>query len=120
MTATCAWLGIAGLLIAASGRRYRAPGFGVAAAGLLLCAVGAGLIWYFDDGAGVSARAVVLTDAVPALYSPADSAKVVTTLPAGGEVRILSEQGAWLYVLLGDGTTRAWLATRTVERLVPR
>ncbi len=120
VAAACGWLGVAGLLTAAASRRYRTLGFGAAALGLLLGALGAGLIRSFDDSAGIAARAVVVTEAAPALYSPADSAKVVTTLPAGGEVRVLSEQGAWLYVLLGDGTTRAWLAAKGVERIVPK
>ena len=84
------------------------------------CAGVVGLIWFFDGNAGNAAVAVVVAEATPALYSPADNSKVVTTLSAGGEVHILSEQGAWIYTLLGDGTTRAWLSASKVEPLVPR
>lgn len=118
--AACGWLGAAGLLAAWVGRRYRLAGIGLAVTGCLLCAAGAGLIWTFDDGGRDVNRAVVVTEAAPALYSPVDNAKVVTKLPVGGEVRVLSEQGAWLYVLLGDGRTLAWLAAKDVERLVPK
>ena len=114
------WLGAAGLLIALAGRRRRAVGPGLAVIGCLVGVGTAGLIWFFDGNAGNGAVAVVVAEATPALYSPADSSKVVTTLPAGGEVRVLSEQGAWIYALLGDGSTRAWLSANKVERLVPR
>ncbi len=120
VAAACGWLGVAGLGLAVGSRRWRQAGTGAAVVGLVLAATGAGLIWYFDEGTDDGSRAVVVAEAAPALYSPVDSAKVVTTLAAGGEVRVLSEQGAWLYVLLGDGTTRAWLAAKEVERLVPR
>ena len=120
VAAVSGWSGLAGLLLAVASRRRRALGIGLAAVGLLVGGGLAGLIWYLDDGTGPAATAIVVAEATPALYSPADNSKVVTTLPAGGEVRVLSEQGAWIYALLGDGTTRAWLSADKVERLVPR
>ena len=120
LAAVCAWLGMAGLLVVAARRRNRALGIGLAVASFLVSGVLAGLTWYFDGGVGPAPTAIVVAEAAPALYSPADNSKVVTTLPAGGEVRVLSEQGAWIYALLGDGTTRAWLSADKVERLVPR
>ena len=62
---------------------------------------------------------MVVAASAPALYAPADNSKVVTNLTAGGEVRVLSDQGAWVYALLADGT-RAWLAADKIERIVPR
>lgn len=118
-SALCGWLGLAGLLLLLAGGGRRALGLGLAVGGFGLCALGAGLIWFFDHGASNVARAVVLAEATPARYSPADSAKVVTSLPAGAEVRVLSEQGAWVYALLADGTTHAWLAADKIAPLVP-
>lgn len=120
VAAVFGWLGAAGLLVAVANRRRRAAGIGWALGGFALCAGVAGLIWTFDGNAGNTAVAVVVAEGTPALYSPADNSKVVTTLPAGGEVRVLSEQGAWIYALLGDGTIRAWLSASKVEPLVPR
>lgn len=62
---------------------------------------------------------MVLADETRALYSPADNSKAVSVLPAGGEVRVLSEQGAWDYVQLGDGL-RGWVAADRVEKVIPR
>ena len=61
---------------------------------------------------------MVVADSVPALYAPAENSKVITHLTAGSEVRVLSDQGAWVYALLGDGT-RAWVAFDKIERIVP-
>ncbi len=118
LTAAAGWLAVAGLVVAWSGRRARAVGFALIGTGLLAVAAGVAAIWSLDDGAGDTARAVVVADSVPALYAPADNSKVVTTLTAGGEVRVLSDQGAWVYALLGDGT-RAWVAADRIERVVP-
>lgn len=119
-SAAAGWLGAAGLLTAGFSRRRRALGVGLAVGGLLLCAVGAGLVRSLDGDGSNDSRAVVIAEAAPARYSPDDGARLVTNLPAGGEVRILSEQGAWMYVQLADGTTRAWMASRMVAPLVPR
>ena len=120
LAAVCGWLGLAGLLLALANRHRQAVGIGLATAGLSVCGLTTGLIWYFNGSTGTATAAIVVAEATPALYSPADNSKVITTLPAGGEVHILSEQGAWIYALLGEGTTRAWLSADKVERLVPR
>ena len=76
------------------------------------------MTWQLDGGWKNALRAVVLTDGTRALYSPADSSKVIANLAAGSEVRVLSEQGAWDYVQLADGS-RAWLAAAGVEKVIP-
>ena len=120
MAAVCGWLAVTGGLIAMMSRKNRVPVLVFALGSLLAGIVVVGLTLFFDGRARGDSQAIVLAEATPALYSPADNSKVITTLPAGGEVRILSEQGAWIYAALGDGTTRAWLAADKVERLVPR
>ena len=119
VTATAGWLAVAGLVVAISGRRWRVAGWALAAAGLAACVGGVAAIGALDDGAAETTRAVVVTDSAPFLYAPADNSKVITTMTAGGEVRVLSDQGAWIYVLLGDGT-RAWVSTDRIERIIPK
>ena len=79
---------------------------------------GVAAIWFLGP-ADETGRAVVVADSAPVFYAPAENSKVVTTLVAGGEVRVLSDQGAWIYALLIDGT-RAWIASEKIERVVPR
>lgn len=110
--------GLGGLLLlvaGAPGQRGRLAG---AALALTLGAAAAGLACWLDDGARGAGRAVVVAEQARALYSPAESSKVITTLRAGGEVHILSEQGAWVYAQLPDGS-RAWLNGASVERFLP-
>ncbi len=118
-TAAAGWLAAVGLVVALTGHRARVAGFLLIGVGLLAAAAGVAVSWSFDDGAGNAARAVVIADSAPALYAPADNSKVVTSLTAGGEVRVLSDQGAWVYAMLGDGT-RAWVASDKIERLIPK
>jgi tetratricopeptide (TPR) repeat protein len=115
--AACAgWLGLLGLVWNGPARWGR---LAAAVVCLLVCAFAIGMTWWLDDGLKNPRRAIVLTDRSRALYSPADSSKVIANLPAGAELRVLSEQGAWVYVQLTDGT-RAWLASADVEKVIPR
>ncbi len=119
LTAAAGWLAIVGLVVAWSGRRARVAGVLLLGIGLLALAAGLVTGQSLDDGAGDPARAVVVADSVPALYAPAENSKVITNLTAGSEVRVLSDQGAWVYAMLGDGT-RAWVTFDKIERIVPR
>lgn len=109
------WVAVAALVF---GRR-RPLGWTLGAVGALTCAGGLAAIVYGTDDAANATTAVVLEDKTRTFYAPADSAAVVTTLPAGHEVRILADRGAWLYTRLPDGT-RAWAPAAGVERLIPR
>ena len=61
----------------------------------------------------------MLADAgAPALYAPADNAKTIVRVPVGGEVRVLSAQGAWMYVQLADGA-RGWMSAEKIARVNP-
>lgn len=118
LTAAAGWLAVAAALTAAILRPWRATALALTAAGLLGVAAGAGALWWLDAENRHGALALVVADTAPALYSPADNSKAVTTLAAGTEVRILSAQGAWTYAQLNDGT-RAWVSSGKVERLIP-
>ena len=77
-----------------------------------------GTLYWLGDGRKDTGRAIVLKDQTAAHYAPADSSKVITKLPVGDEVRVLSEHGAWIYTQLSGGA-RAWLLADTVERIIP-
>ncbi len=118
LTAAGGWLALAGLMASALRRRWRNPGLTLAAVGLLGGLGGAWTLWWIEGKTYTSVRALTVANSVPVFYSPADNSKVITTLPAGAEVRVLSAQGPWSYALLGDGT-RAWISSGKIERLVP-
>ena len=118
LAAGAGWLGLLGLGLAIFRRRARAQGAILAVAGAVCCALFAGIIYWLDGGLKSAQRAVVLADGAPALYAPADNAKAIVRLPVGGEVHILSEQGPWEYVQLGDGT-RGWMSAEKLGRVNP-
>lgn len=118
LTAGAGWLAVVGVLVTIFQRRRRTLAAVLIAVGLLGAAAGAGTLWWIGGGARDRSRALVVADGVAARYSPADNSRVMTTLPAGAEVRVLSAQGAWIYAALADGS-RAWVASDKVERLVP-
>ena len=118
LAAGAGWLGLLGLGLAFFRPRARVPGTLLAVAGAAGCVLLVGIIYWLDGGLKSPRRAVVLADNAPALYAPADNAKAVLRLPVGGEVHILSEQGAWAYVRLADGT-RGWMATDKLGRVDP-
>jgi tetratricopeptide (TPR) repeat protein len=90
----------------------------VAALGLGVCLWCAGAAWWLDGGSKNAAAAIVVNEQSRVLDTPAVNSKPITNLPAGSEVRVLSTQGAWVYVLLADGA-RGWLAASAVERIIP-
>lgn len=112
------WLAVVGLGVAVRRWRSRWLASAVGFLGLIVGATAGWALQRLDGGAKNPARAVVLVDETRALYSPADNSKAVLVLPAGGEVLVLSEQGAWDYVQLGDGS-RGWVAADRVEKVVP-
>lgn len=118
LTVGAGWLVVAGLLTRWLSARGRGLGTWLILAGLAGGAAGVALLWRTEGPGHRQASAMVIAADVPAHYSPADNAKVVTKLPEGSEVRVLSAQGAWIYVLLGDGS-RAWVASDKIESLVP-
>ena len=112
------WLVVVALVAAVWRRRARWLSLLLGLIGIAVGAAGGWALYRLDGGAKNPTRAVVLLDETRALYSPADNSKVAAILPAGGEVRVLSEQGAWNYVQLGDGS-RGWVVANRVEKVVP-
>ena len=118
LAAVGGWLAVGGFgwAVFRAGSRWAALTAGLA--GAVVCGGSVRALVQLDGGAKNPARAVALADDTRALYSPADNSKAVLTLPAGGELLVLSEQGAWDYVQLGDGS-RGWVSAARVEKVVP-
>jgi hypothetical protein len=70
-------------------------------------------LWW---NAGEQAQAIVVASQVEARLAPTDTAAVAEVLPAGSEVRVLSERGEWVYCEL-PGAGRGWVSSRSVEKV---
>jgi tetratricopeptide (TPR) repeat protein len=69
-----------------------------------------------ENGIRGNALAVITGKQVQARFATADTAKSILLLPAGSEVKILSERGGWIYVALPNDQ-RGWIPTNSVERV---
>ncbi len=118
LAAAGGWLAVVGWGAAVFRRRSRGLTLAAGISGAAVCAASVWALVLLNGGAKNPNRAVVLADDTRALYSPADNSKAVLTLSAGGEVSVLSEQGAWVYVQLADGS-RGWVSADRLEKVVP-
>lgn len=84
-------------------------------ASVAVCAVALVSTWSIRKD---QARAVITAKQTEARLAPAQSAGVAETLPAGSQVRVLSERGEWIYCEL-PGLGRGWIPEGAVERVRP-
>jgi tetratricopeptide (TPR) repeat protein len=83
--------------------------------GVLLAGYSAAALWRVKRDRAV---AVVVVPEATARLEAADRAGVAEVLPAGSDVRVLSEHGAWVYCEL-PGRGRGWLPQKNIERVAP-
>ena len=86
---------------------------------ILSVIVGGGSIFAIvtlENGTRGNALAVVTGKQVQARFATADTAKSILLLPAGSEIKILSERGGWIYVALPNDQ-RGWIPTNSAERV---
>lgn len=76
-------------------------------------------IYTLEQGTRGSALAVITGKDVEARVATADTSKSVLALPAGSEIKILSERGDWIYAALPNDQ-RGWIPAKHVERVRPQ
>jgi tetratricopeptide (TPR) repeat protein len=69
---------------------------------------------WIENGNKGQLLAVVTGDNVEARLATADSARTVLALPAGSEIKILSERGDWIYAALPNDL-RGWIPAKSAE-----
>jgi len=97
-------------------RRRSGGRIALIALSLILGATSIFAIVTLENGIRGNALAVITGKQVQARFATADTAKSILLLPAGSEVKILSERGGWIYVALPNDQ-RGWIPTNSAERV---
>ena len=116
VAAVAGWVVLFGLVAVFTNRRE--DNLGLWCLLLLAVVVGAaaaGSLWSIGRD---QTRAVITARQTEARLAPAESAGVAEALPAGSQVRVLSERGPWVYCEL-PGAGRGWVPEDAVERVRP-
>ena len=97
-------------------RRRSAGQSALVALAMLVCALSIFALYTLENGTQGRALAIVTAKDIEARLATADSASSILTLPAGSEIRVLSERGEWVYAALPNDQ-RGWIPARAVERV---
>jgi tetratricopeptide (TPR) repeat protein len=116
IAAASGWLAlfIAGHLLLS--RRRSARGLALIALSLIVCGASIFAIYTLENGTRGPALAIVTAKEIEARLATADNAKSVLLLPAGSEIRILSERGDWVYAALPNDQ-QGWIPAASAERV---
>ena len=110
------WIGIFSVATWVLGRgRGRGPiALSILSLSIFVMAVGASYeLSRAKNGRGL---AVVTGDKVEARLATADNANRVLTLPAGSEIKIVSQRGDWVYAVLPNNL-RGWIPSNSAEQV---
>jgi tetratricopeptide (TPR) repeat protein len=83
---------------------------------LIVCGVSVFAIVTLENGTRGDALAIVTGKDVEARLATADNAKSVLVVPAGSEIKILSERGDWIYAALPNDQ-RGWIPAANAQRV---
>jgi len=110
------WIGIFSVATWVLGRgRGRGPiALSILSLSIFVIAVGAS--YELSRGKNGRGLAVVTGDKVEARLATADNANRVLTLPAGSEIKIVSQRGDWVYALLPNNL-RGWIPSNSAEQV---
>jgi len=97
-------------------RRRSAGRIALIVTGVPVCGVSVFAIFTLENGTRGNALAVVTAKETEARLATADNAKSILLLPAGSEIKILSERGDWIYAALPNDQ-RGWIPSSSAERV---
>jgi tetratricopeptide (TPR) repeat protein len=73
-------------------------------------------VYQLGHGKNGSGLAIVTEEKVEARIATADNANRVLTLPAGSEIKIVSQRGDWIYASLPNNL-QGWMPAKSVEQV---
>jgi tetratricopeptide (TPR) repeat protein len=95
-------------------KRYSAGRMAMIALGAVVCTLSIFALFTLENGTQGAALAIVTGKDIEARLATADNASSVLTLPAGSEIKVLSQRGDWVYAMLPNDQ-RGWIPAKSVE-----
>jgi tetratricopeptide (TPR) repeat protein len=83
---------------------------------VVVCALSVFALYRLENGSHGHALAIVTGKDIEARLATADNASSILALPAGSEIKVLSQRGDWIYAALPNDQ-RGWIPARSVERV---
>jgi len=114
--AIAVWFVLFGLTHMFFSQRRSAGRMALIACAVAVCALSVFALYTLENGAQGRALAIVTGKDIEARLATADNASSILTLPAGSEVKVLSQRGDWVYAALPNDQ-RGWIPAQAVERV---
>ena len=115
-TAVAFWVAVFAIVpLFFSGRRSAGRIAAIILSALVVC-LSVFAIYTLEEGGRGAALAVITGKEVEARVATVDTSKSVLALPAGSEIKILSERGDWIYAALPNDQ-RGWIPTSAAARV---
>ena len=110
------WIGIFSVAAWVLGRRRGRGAIALSILSLSIVVIAVGASYELSRGKNGRGLAVVTGDNVEARLATADNANRVLTLPAGSEIKIVSQRGDWVYAVLPNNL-RGWIPSNSAEQV---
>jgi tetratricopeptide (TPR) repeat protein len=108
------WIGIFAIAIFVFNRRRRFVALSIIS--LSIFAIAAIGVYQLRHGKNGNGLAIVTGESVEARIATADNANRVLTLPAGSEIKIVSQRGDWIYAALPNNL-QGWMPAKSAEQV---
>jgi hypothetical protein len=110
------WLGLFAIAIFVVGRKRSRTAIALSILSLSVFAITVWATYQLSHGKNGRRLAIVTGENVEARLATADNANRVLSLPAGSEIKIVSQRGDWIYAALPNNL-RGWMPANSAEQV---
>ncbi len=108
------WIGMFAIAIFVFNRRRSFLALSILSLSIFAIAIAG--VYQLSHGKNGSGLAIVTGETVEARIATADNANRVLTLPAGSEIKIVSQRGDWIYAALPNNL-QGWMPAKSAEQV---